>query len=950
MKNYYSFFLLFFLIQLGFAQNTQIKGTVWDTKTNESLIGVVVTAKTAGDEKKYVMATDLNGEFSLSVPVNKSYTLEFGYLGFENLSRTVQVGEQPVSLGKINLKEDTKVLSEIAIEGKLPLAIQKNDTTEYNADAYKVNTNANAQDLIEKMPGVMMEDGKLQAHGEEVKRVYVDGKPFFGNDPNLALKNLPAEVIDKIQIYDKASDQSQFTGFDDGNQEKAINIITKPDKKGGVFGRVYGSLGTDYRYNAGANINIFDGDRKISILGMSNNVNQQNFSSEDLVGVSSSGGGGRGGGRGGMGGGMMGGGGANNFLTGQQNGIAQTHGFGINFTDVWGKAKKVTFSGSYFFNNSTVNKEETSRREYFLEGDSTQYYNSVTSSRTQNYNHRLNARIEYKIDDNNQLIFSPRLSYQENNSINSLAADNTLNGNFLNNSVTSRENSLIGYNGGLDVLYSHKFKKKGRTLSVLLNGNYSYNNSKNALLSVNNYFVDSLWTDSINQRANSFTKVLTGGANISYTEPIGEKSLMEFSHNVNYTGSDANKRTNSYELATLDYTRLDTNLTNLYFNNFITNRTQVAYRYNYKKVNLMVAAAYQNVLMFGNQTFPYANDLNRNYNNFLPNAMLHIKISENAQFRMRYFTRTQQPNIQQMQTVLDNSNPLSLYIGNDSLRQTYNHSLFGRYSFTNMKNANVIMTGFWLSYSENQISNSQLIALNDTILPDGTFLGSGGTLTRPVNLDGYFTARGFFNYGFPVKKMKTNFNFTTRIVYQRSPSLINDIKNFSHTVGINQGITMSSNISEKIDFTISYHAGYNIVQNSIRKNSNNNYFTQNASVRFNYQFWKGFVFNTTLNHTLYAGLTQGFNQYFFLWNAQLGYKFLKDESLELSVSVFDILNQNKSIVRNVTEYYTEDLVSNVLNRYFMVNLIYHLKFFGNGSKDIPKADNSLHHMMPPGVH
>src|SRR5690606_1472018 len=434
-----------------------------------------------------------------------------------------------------------------------------------------------------------------------------------------------------------------------------------------------------------------------------------------------------------------------------------------------------------------------------------------------------------------------------------------------------------------------------------------------------------------------------------YTEPLGEKSLMEFSHNVSWVNNNADKQTNSFEQATLDYTRLDTNLTNLYINNFITNKTQIAYRYSFKKVNFMLAGSYQNVLMFGSQTFPYANNLNRTYHNFLPNGMLQIKISDNSQFRLRYFTRTQQPSIQQMQQVVDNSNPLALYVGNDSLLQSYNHSLFGRYNFTNMKNANVIMAGFWVSYAENQISNSQIIALNDTILPDGTFLGSGGTMTRPINLDGYFTARAFFNYGFPVKKMKTNFNFTTRVMYQRSPSMINDVLNLSHTVGLNQGVTISSNISEKIDFTISYNAGYNIVQNSIRKNSNNNYFTHNASVRFNYQFWKGFVFNTTLNHTMYAGLTQGFNQYFFLWNAQLGYKFLKDESLEFSVSVFDILNQNKSIVRNVTEYYTEDLVSNVLNRYFMVNLIYHLKFFGTSAKDIPKADDSMNPMLPPGV-
>ena len=261
-----------------------------------------------------------------------------------------------------------------------------------------------------------MVNGEVQAQGEKVQRVLVDGKQFFGEDATLALKNLPAEIVDKIEVFDRQSDQAQLTGFDDGNAQKTINIVTRADRNAGKFGKLFAGYGSDNRYMAGGNLNIFGKEKRISIIGLSNNINQQNFASQDLAGVlgSSGGGGGRGGrgGGGGGGGGSWGGGGnGGNFLVGQQNGITNTSAFGLNYTDKWGEKLEVT--GSYFFNRSGNANTQATNRETFLSNGS-QFYKEQTSNANTNLNHRVNFRFEYSPDKNNTIIFSPSVNWQDN--------------------------------------------------------------------------------------------------------------------------------------------------------------------------------------------------------------------------------------------------------------------------------------------------------------------------------------------------------------------------------------------------------------------------------------------------------------------------------------------------------------------------------------------------------
>ena len=382
------FAFLLFPFTTAFAQTISVSGTIADAKDKEPLPGATVLLIHLPDSAQAGVVTSLSGRFSLSPVLPGNYLLQVSYLGYQTLQRPVRVADQPINLGTIAITEGATELREVTVTARIATATQEGDTSSFNAGAFKVTRDASAEDLVQKMPGVTLENGQIKTQGENVRRVLVDGKPFFGDDPNAALKNLPAEVIDKIQVFDQLSDQASFTGFNDGNTTKTINIITKIDKKNGRFGRVFGGIGTDERYQAGGAINQFEGDQRITILGQANNINQQNFSSEDLSGIGS-GGGGRG-----MGFGRGGGGGASDFQVPQLTGITTTRAAGINFSDKW--AKKVDVSGSYFFNQTDNNATQSLVRQYVQQtGDSGRYYNENQTALNRNINHRFNARIDW---------------------------------------------------------------------------------------------------------------------------------------------------------------------------------------------------------------------------------------------------------------------------------------------------------------------------------------------------------------------------------------------------------------------------------------------------------------------------------------------------------------------------------------------------------------------------
>lgn len=917
----YWLILLVFLSHAALAQQPGVTGVVADSTDNTTLIGVTVLLQHASDSTwKRGTVTDIYGKFVFNDVPSGRYSLHLSYIGYTTLRLRVRVTNEMVDIGQIKLRQSATTLKTVEIKGASIQVEQKGDTLQYNANAFKTTRDATAEDLITKMPGITSDNTGVKAQGEAVQQVLVDGKQFFGDHATLALKNLPAEVIDKIEVFDRLSEQSQFTGFDDGQTRKTINIVTRKGKNNGQFGRVYAGAGEDGLYAAGGNINSFKGDRKVSLVGLSNNINQQNFSNEDLLGVTSSSSGGQSGGNRGGGRGQRGG--SNNFNVGQQSGISTTHSVGLNYSDVWGKKTEVT--GSYFFNQSDNDRITNLNRAYITQQDSGLVYGEYSRANSRNYNHRLNFRLEYTIDTANSIVITPRLSYQMNNSKSTLQGDYTAQTNSLQSNIYNTNNAdNAGYIFSNSILYRHRFQKKGRSLSVNLNTDVNNRDGDSYLYSLNDY-ESSGETTVIDQQSDQYTDSYTLSSNIAYTEPIGKRSQLQFSYTPSITKSKTDKQT--YNLSEEGYTDLDTVLTNAFDNRYFSNRGGISYRFNNRKLNFNISVNYQHAKLVSDQDFPYEFSVDRSFQNILPQATFNYRFEPGRNIRLMYRTSTDAPSISQLQNVIDNRNPLFLKTGNPELSQAYSHNVTVRYGRTNNQASTSLLFLVSGTFTKDYITNASYIAPKDTIL-NGVVLNRGVQLSYPINVSGYNSVRTLLTYGLPVALLKSNMNLNTGFTYNRTPAVINDSRNLANNYGFSQGVVLSSNLSENLDFTFSYTANYTIVKNTLQKQSDNNYFNQTASLRLNWIFWKGFVFSSNLNNTLYRGLSAAYDQSIWFWNAGLGYKFLKDQKLEVKVNAFDILNRNSSISRDVTETYIEDRLTNVLTRYFMLAITYNIRNF-----------------------
>ena len=922
-------FVFNFLILLSAQSQVTVTGSVLD-KTGSTLPGA--TIKVMGKDSSFItgVSTEVDGSFSVSLPAGQTYIFRFIYLGYADQFKKTLLGDQPVSLGKITLRETAQTLSEVEVKTTQVRGEQRGDTTAFNAGAFKTNPDATAEDLIKKMPGITSDNNGLKVNGETVQKVLVDGKPFFGDDPNAAIKNLPAEIIDKVEVFDKMSDQAQFTGFNDGDQQKTINIVTKKGKNVGQFGKAYGGYGTDDHYNAGATLNSFKDKQRISVLLLSNNINQQNFSLSDITGAMGSSGsnGSRTGAPGGAGG-------ASSLLTTPQNGITATQSAGLNYSDQWGK--KITVSGSYFFNYSDNKNSSSNRRNYYT--DNHLVNDQTTTTETFNHNHRLNFRFEYNIDSANKLTLVPSLNYQSNTSNSLLLGSNSILDAVVKSTNTRSDILNNGYDFINSILYQHKFKKVGRTISLNISTQLSERNNDGSYDSHN---VDNdTSVTSLDQHFKTYGNTKKIAPNLIYTEPLGKFTQVQLSYNPSYTSGQSNKTTDDFNPVAMTYDNFNATLSNKYENVYTTQRGGLGYKYRKNKMNLSFGADAQSSVLTGNQTFPVPFNINHSFQNILPNAMLNYRFSKIKNLRVYYRATTNIPSLTQLQNVLNISNPLQISTGNQGLKQTFENNLNIRFGGFNPKTSRNAMLFINANYTNNYISNATYILNRDSTIQNYK-VKAGSQLTKPLNLNGYYYARGFFVYGFPLAAIKSNLNFNGGLTYNHTPSLINGSLNYSNSYVTNGGVFIGSNMSEKVDFSVGYSAGYTIIKNSVQKQSDNSYFNHTATFKLNWIFWKGFVLNTDLTHTLYNGLSQSYNQDYFLWNAYIGYKFLKNKALEAKVTVFDILNQNRSIGRNVTGQYTEDYYTTVLKRYGMFTITYTIRNFKNGSA--PKQDEPQNQM------
>jgi hypothetical protein len=915
---------LFFLFANAFAQMHSISGKLVD-ESKQDLIGTSVFLLNTKDSS-FVQGTVTNAEgfFKIEQVESHSYVLKIASLGYKSIFKSIVVLNQSIDLGLISLKQNSLNLKEIKIEAQISLATQNGDTTSFNSKAYKVNKDATAEDLVSKMPGVTLVDGKIQAQGEDVKQVLVDGKRFFGDDANAVLKNLPAEIIDKVQVFDKKSDQAQFTGFDDGNASKTINIVTKAQFRNGVFGKLFGGYGYKDKYKSGASINIFKGNRRITVLLQSNNINEQNFSAEDLVGVASTASTGGGGRRGGGGQGN----GSNNatdiFSVNNQNGINTTTLFGLNYSDKWGRKTEV--SSSYFFNSTQNDSKSSLIQQYILGSNDGLVYNESNTSVSSNFNHRLNFKIETKLDSHNTISIQPKLSFQTNSNSKNILGLNSKELQTISNSKNANSTSLSGYNLSALILYRHAFAKKGRTFSINATPTLTDNQGDNTLYTLTSYFNTGIvFADTIDQESYVLKNSYNIKANASYTEPLDSFHILLVDYSATYSNNFSSKRTfNSFSNSNA-YTDLDSSLTNVFNNQYQSHAGSFGYRYQKTKMNFSVNAAYQLAQLSKQQEIPSSYQMSKSFESILPSAQFQIKFSPKKNLRINYRTSNNAPTIDQLQDVINNTNVLQLSTGNPELKQDFQQNLNMRYSGVNTVKATSFFALLGANYSTNYIGNSTLIANQDTIVYNSVFLKQGSQIIRPVNLDGYFSIRSFINYTFPIKKLKTNLSLNVSGNYNHIPGLINTQINYANTATSGLGIVLSSNISEKIDFTMSSNSSYSNINNTLQSSSNTTYFSQSSKLKITLNPWKGLVLQSDFSNMYYSGLTTNFNQSISLWNTALGYKFLENKQAELRFTIYDLLNKNNSVARTNTDSYIQDSQTNVLNRYYMLTFTYNFK-------------------------
>ncbi|MFN7687229.1 MAG: outer membrane beta-barrel protein [Sphingobacteriales bacterium] len=905
------------------AQQGVVKGKLKDTLTNQPIAAATITLMTKADSSlvSFTMSND-KGEFTLTGIAEGKYRLLLTHLNYHNTVRNVDITktQNDADLGTIPMGDKFKTLAEILVEAEAPPVTMKNDTIEYHAGAFKTPPNANVEDMLKKLPGVKVDkDGTVRAQGQKVNKVYVDGKEFFGNDPKIATRNLPADAVDKVQVYDKQSDQAQLTGFDDGNNEKAINLKLKKDKKKGVFGKITAGAGTDGRYEGRFNINSFKGERQISALGMGNNTNAEGFSFMDMLNFSSSG--------------IQRNGGnisinisdndpTSALMGGNNNtGINNTLAGGINYNDLIGT--KTDLRSNYFYSrfNPVISKQLS--REYLLP-DSSYFYNQGSQSDNISNTHRMNLSLEYRIDSLSSLKISPSLGYQQaSNRTTSVYQTTSGKGLLTNSGATDYQTSTSGFNLSNEILYRKKFRTKGRTLSLALNNGWNRADGDGYQQSLNKFFNpdgSELKRDSINQFLINQSAMNSYQVRATYTEPIGKKYLVELGATRSQNNNESFRENYNYNPLTDAYDKLNTLLSNDFTSTYRISNLGAKLRYQKKKINATIGAQWQEAGLEGSLTRNGKDTtISQKFYTILPNARMQYNFTRFRNLSLNYLSSTLQPQISQLQPIPDISNPLNIYIGNPLLDQEISHFVSMNYmSATPFKGTN-FFAFLTLRATQHKIVNSDSITK------------TGVKYTVPVNAEGVYNISGDIIWSFPIKPIKkSTLNLSLFASTAHDVQFVNRLKNNIRTHQLRPEFRFEHNGIEKLNWGINASTAFFASQYSLQPGLNVKYFTHELGTFVNWELPKGFYLATDFNYTINARRADGFNANVPLWNASFSKLFLKYNRGEVKLRVFDILNQNVGIARTSNANYIEDTRINNLKRYFMLSFTYSLSKQGLG--------------------
>ena len=900
MKKLYLIIIVTFAFTLFVsAQETLPKGLITgkliDELTSEPMQDANIRILTQKDST-FVIGKASNKDGSFSIPINPgSYIVHISYIGYVELFKdTTMTSKNPIiKLGTIPLMTDDILLSDAIITAIAPEIVVKGDTIEYNADYYKVTESAVVEDLLKKMPGVEIDkEGKIVINGMEIKKILVDGKEFFSDDPKIASKNLPAKMVDKIQVMERRTDMSLMTGFDDGDEEAVINLTVRPGMKQGLFGNSLVGYGSQERYDASAMLNYMRNNDQLTLLGGINNTNNSRFT--DRASGMFDGMGGRGGGGGG-------------------SGITKSGNLGVNFSKEF--SKKLVAGGNIRYGDTNTDRRSKVYTQNLLSTKNTlERQNDQSNNYSQNVN--MDFRLEWKLDSMTRIIFSPNASFYNNNrSESGDYVTTSIEGDTINHGNSKYNSEGNGKNIGGTLNVSRQLGKKGRVLSFSLGGGMSDSENKGFNQS-NTFYKSTRKDDIIDQKVLNTSNSNNMRANVSYVEPIGTNNFIQLSYNYrsNYSESDKDTRTKD---GIGEYTILDKRYSKRLENNFSNQNLELNFRASREKYNYRVGISMQ-PSKSESRTFigdSLAIHIPQSVINFSPMAQFNYLWSRQNNIRFNYSGRTNQPSMTQLSPVEDISDPLNISYGNPDLKPTFNHSLSIRYRNSDpVKNRSYMFTTN-AGFTVNEIVRTRI-----------TDLETGRKESTYVNMNGNWNASARFTTNQPIITKTLSVSSSSAASYNNSNGFSNGEENTSRRINMSEMLYMNYR-SDLFDFSLRGNVSYNRVKNSLPGQQDQKFLNYGGGVQTSIYLPFDIVIESDANYSTNTGYADGFEQKEILWNGTIQKQLFKQKNGTLKFTIQDILKQRSDINRSVTSNYIRDTTSNTLKSFFMFHFAYRFNRF-----------------------
>ena len=918
-----------FAVAVSAQQPVSVSGRLFDEENREGVIGAVIeVVPAATPEKVRYYTSEYGGYFKIPALRAGSYRCVATFIGYEDRVFEFEVASLPLDVGTLAMKTSSIGIEAVVKEAVSTRTTMVGDTLRYNADAFKVATDAEVEALLRKMPGITISEGKIEAQGEVVKQIYVDGTEFFGGNIQQVLQSIPAQAVEHIEVYNRLSEAAQITGVDDGEGGKVINIVTRQSLSHSSFGKVHAGFGYEpdaapgiapkYKYTAGGSVNIFRGDARVTVMGLVNNLNKQNLTDDDMsVGNNS-----------------------NNskvsrqFTVNSQQGVAAAEIFALNYSDRWGQRKRAKFEGNIFYNHLNAKNGFTIDRWYNAPAKiDTAHYDQFANP--DNYTLKFRGRLEWKVAKRQKLVIIPNATYTDNSSVNRVDTTSLRWGESgyrwlpSGNDGRSRYYMVSTY-----AQYSYKFLRQGRVFLLVASVNHSdsdadrnyYSNGagktskKSPELATIGYTYSRKFTD---------TETTTIRIQPTYRDRIGRYSTINLSYRLQcqLRSRDLLSYATGEDYMIDDNASINTKTSSSFDGKFLYHQAGAGFRYSRNRNWVSLSASYQNSRLSNHNRWT-GDRMLRSYHHPIYNATLQWSFNRSNMLRVSCNSEVKAPSLWTMLDIYDVSNSQYVSRGNPRLKPFAEHNFFARYTNISTSKGTTFMLMAKVRHIQDYIG-VDVVYSPETIEIDGKKYNPI-QLTMPVNLNGYWSYEGRASIGFPVKFLGSNLNISVGANYSNVPVVVNKSSDMMDNLTGYANLTLGSNISENVDFTIDWRGAYSTNKSALAV-MNNDYFTHTALANVKVVMPLGFTLTTGATFTQYVGFTNRFNDCFTMWNIAVGKKVLR-RLREVEFCVNDVLNQNTSFGRYVWAGYSQVRYNSTMGRYFLVKFTYNLRNFAGGSR------------------